>query len=117
MSEFVFLYRGTAESRRAMESPDKAQELMNKWRAWFDQLAKGGHLKNIGQPLEGGGKVVAGASKRITDGPYAETKDVIGGYSLIEAGDLEEAARLARGCPGLDNFGSVEVRPVRKMDM
>ncbi len=45
MSEFVFLYRGTPESRRAMESPDKAQELMQKWRAWFDQLAKGGHLK------------------------------------------------------------------------
>jgi hypothetical protein len=117
MSEFIFLYRSTPESRRAMESPDKAQDMMKRWRAWFDRLAKEGHLKSVGQPLEAAGKIVNATSKTVTDGPFAETKDLIGGYSIIEAADLDEAAQLAKGCPGLDNFASVEVRPVRKMDL
>lgn len=118
MSEFVFLYRNTAEGRSAtMGSPEKAQESMKKWRAWFDQMAAEGHLKNLGQPLEDAGKLIAGSKKRITDGPYAETKDIVGGYSVIEANDLDEAARLASECPGLEAGGSVEVRPVRRLDM
>ena len=118
MSEFVFLYRSDPEGRRtSMASPEKAQESMKKWRAWFDSLAKEGHLKNIGQPLDGAGKVLAGAKKTVTDGPYAETKDVVGGYSIVEARDLDEAARLAAGCPGLEVGGSVEVRPVMQLNM
>ncbi len=53
----------------------------------------------------------------VTDGPFAEAKDVIGGYSLIKARDLSEAAELAKGCPILDRGGRVEVRPVMKYDM
>lgn len=48
----------------------------------------------------------------ITDGPFTETKDVVGGYSLIEAGDFDEAVRIASGCPVVEHGGSVEVRPV-----
>ena len=118
MSEFVLLYRSTDEARRAsMGSPEKAQQTMNKWRAWFKQLSDKGQLKNIGQPLEDGGKIVGGKKKTVTDGPYAETKDVIGGYSLIEARDLEQAAQIAEGCPIIENGGFVEVRPVRQMNM
>ena len=53
----------------------------------------------------------------VTDGPFAEAKDVVGGYSLIKARDISEAAELAKGCPILDRGGRVEVRPVMKFDM
>jgi hypothetical protein len=67
------------------------------------------------QPLEGTGKVVNGKERTITDGPYAEAKDLVGGYTIILAKDLDEAAELSKGCPVFDRGGSVEVRPVMKM--
>ncbi len=118
MPEFVFLYRNTPEAiREASGSPERAQQSMQKWRAWFKDLGDKGHLKNIGQPLDHPGKVVAGKAKTVTDGPYAETKDVVGGFSIVEARDLNQAAQLASGCPVTDNGGSVEVRPVMRLEM
>jgi len=90
---------------------------MTKWRAWFKDLTDKGHLKNLGQPLERVGKVIGGKGKTVTDGPYAETKDVIGGYSIVEAKDLDQAARLASACPVLEAGGSVEVRPVMQLNL
>jgi hypothetical protein len=111
MSQFLLLYRNTMEARRrTVDSPENAQQTLKKWRAWFDELDRKGHLKSIGQRLEGRGKVVRPTF--VTDGPYAETKDLIGGYSLIEASDLEEAAKITASCPILESGGSVEVREV-----
>src|ERR1043165_2447451 len=113
MSEFLYLYRATPAARNeAMGSPERAQQSMQRWVAWLGDLEKGGHLKNGGQPLDGGGKVVRGTAKSITDGPFVEAKDVIGGYSIVQAKDVAEAAELAKGCPILDGGGSVEVRPI-----
>ena len=112
MSEFIFLYRNTPAARdAAMGTPEQAQKSMQRWMAWMRDLEARGHLKSAGQPLDRGGKVVR--ARAVTDGPYAEAKDVIGGFSVIIAKDLAEAAELARGCPALgDDAGSVEVRPV-----
>jgi hypothetical protein len=118
MSEFVYLYRSTDEaSRAAMGSPEQMQKSLQAWMAWMKQLAAQGHIKDQGHPLERSGKVVTGRKKTVTDGPYAETKDVIGGYTLVEAKDLDEAVRLSLGCPILEGGGAVEVRPVRKLEM
>src|ERR1043166_6379689 len=111
MSEFALLYRSTQEAHReAMGSPEKAQQSMTKWRAWFKEMADQGQLKSIGQPLERVGSVVAGKKRTVTDGPYAETKDVIGGFSLTGARERERAAKIAPGCPILELGGWVEVR-------
>jgi hypothetical protein len=110
MSEFVYLYRG---GRRG-ESPAEGEQIMQKWVAWLQDLAAKGHIKDQGQPLEPEGKVVR-AKRSITDGPYPESKDLVGGYTLIEANDLAQAAELAGGCPILERDGLVEVRPVMKM--
>ena len=118
MSEYLLLYRSTDESHReSMGSPERAQQSMTKWRAWLKDMTENGHLKNLGQPLERVGKVVGGRKKIVTDGPYTELKDVVGGYSIIEANDLEHAAEIASGCPVLEFGGSVEVRPVLKLDI
>jgi len=113
MSDFTFLYRG----RDTNASPEQMQKTMEKWRAWFKQLGEQGHLKDIGHPLEHSGKVVRGKQKRVTDGPFAEAKDVVGGFTLILARDLEQAAELSKGCPILEVGGSVEVRPIQALNM
>ena len=110
MSEFVYLYRGGEAGR----SPEAAQQVMQKWMTWMQGLAEKGHLKDRGHPLEPSGKLVSNQGKNITDGPYAE-KDLVGGYSLIEASDLAQAAELSKGCPILERGGAVEVRPIMKM--
>lgn len=114
MSEFVLLYRSTNEVYgEATGSSDKAAQTMAKWHAWFKDLSEKGQLKNLGVPLDrSSGKVVGGKQKTVTDGPYAEAKEVVGGFSIIEARDVDEAARIAAGCPILDVGGSVEVRSV-----
>jgi hypothetical protein len=117
MSEFVFLYRSTPEQHHDSWAPEKAQQAVARWRAWFKEMADKGQLKSIGQPLERAGAVVAGKQKTITDGPFAEVKDVIGGFSIIEAGDLRQASQIASGCPLLEAGGSVEVRPIKRLDM
>jgi hypothetical protein len=113
MSEFIFVYRG----RLPTASAEQRQQHTQKWLAWFKELGAQGYVKDIGRPLENGGKVVTGRQKAIQDGPYAEAKDVIGGFSIIEADDLDEAAELSKGCPILEVGGSVEVRPVQVLNM
>jgi hypothetical protein len=112
MSEYVFLYRGGEAGR----SPERLQQMMQKWMAWFKELGEKGHVKNQGHPLERAGKLVKGQQKTIIDGPFAEAKDVVGGYSLIDARDLEQAVELAKGCPIFEVEGTVEVRPVMQIN-
>jgi len=113
MSEFVFLYRGGEAGR----SPERMQQMMQKWVAWFKELTEKGHVKNQGHPLERAGKLVKGKEKTIIDGPFVEAKDLVGGYSLIEASDLDQAVQLSKGCPIFENDGAVEVRPVMKLNL
>ena len=112
MSEFLYLYRGGERGR----SPERMQEMMQKWMTWLKDLAQKGHIKDQGQPLERSGKFVKGKQKTVTDGPFAETKDVVGGYTLIEAEDLDQAVELSEDCPILEVDGAVEVRPVMKIN-
>ena len=113
MSEFLYVYRG---GRTPNASPEQMQQTMQKWMAWMKELGEKGHMKDPGHPLEPNGKLVSGTRKSVTDGPYAE-KDVVGGYTLIDARDLVQATELSKGCPILDTGGTVEVRPIMKLDM
>jgi hypothetical protein len=80
MSQFLYLYRMADAARQdAMGTPDRAQQNMQSWIAWMNDLDKKGHLKDRGQPLERTGKVVRGRQKTVTDGPFTETKDLVGG--------------------------------------
>jgi hypothetical protein len=93
------------------------QKVMQRWVGWMKDLGAKGHFK-AGEPLEAGGKVVRGGSKAVTDGPYAEAKDLVGGYLLVSAKDLAEATELAKGCPILEQAdGTVEVRAIQVMNM
>jgi hypothetical protein len=113
MNEFVFLYRG-GMSDGAQPSPKEMEAIMQRWQGWFKKLGEEGKLKDWGAPLQPKGKHVA-AGGVITDGPFSEGKELIGGYSIVKATDLAEAAMLAQGCPIIEDGGSVEVRALAPM--
>ena len=116
MSQFLYLYRMTESARHeAMGTPELAQQNMQRWMTWMQELDAKGHLKDRGQPLEMTGKVVRGRQKSVTDGPYAEAKDVLLGFIIIEARDLEQAVEISTGCPIVEGGGSVEIRPVGQL--
>jgi hypothetical protein len=86
--------------------------------ARFGEWMKDLYAKNLvlgTNGLEITGKVLRGpGGATITDGPYPEAKEIVGGYVLLQARDLDEALEAARGCPGLDHRMVVEVRPVQQ---
>ncbi len=94
-------------------SPQQIEELIGRFMVWTRSLQeKGKHL--------GGEKLKDEPGKRVTssgvvDGPFAETKEILGGYYLIEAADYEEAAELSRECPSLELGGSVDVREIEEI--
>ncbi|HEX9272269.1 MAG TPA: YciI family protein [Candidatus Binatia bacterium] len=114
MSKFMYLFRSNPTAYQSL-SPEQMQQTLKKWMDWKDTLEKSGHIKQFGERLDGTGKVVRGKSKTVTDGPYIEVKDFIGGYMLVEAKDIDQAVELAKGCPVLESDGTVEIRPFVSM--
>ncbi len=110
MTNFLYLFRGG----QTPTSPSAMQEEMQKWVAWMKDLGQKGLLKG-GEPLEKDGKVVRGKNKAITDGPFPEAKDVVGGYLIVSAESLDHAVELSKGCPIFAGDGTVEVRQIRPM--
>jgi len=109
-SEFILLFRGTDWHKGL--SPEEIQEVVKQMYAWFDRLTAQGKAK-IGKPLFPEGKVVSQKRGRtVADGPFAESKEAIGGFFLLEVGSLDEAAEIAKEFPGLNYGATVEVRPV-----
>jgi hypothetical protein len=108
--KFMLVFRGGAVSRHDM-SPSELQAHVAKWYAWSDELVRAGR-HNVGTPLGNLGATVRGGDRVVTDGPYAESKDLVTGSMVIEAASLEDAIEVARTCPTFECDGSVEVRPV-----
>ena len=93
-------------------SPEEIQNVMSRWIAWFDRLTEQGKAR-AGQPLTDKGKVISGKKgQTVFDGPFAESKETIAGYILLQVDNLDEAVEIAKECPGLDYGISVEVRLV-----
>ena len=107
------LYR-MDQSLMPKPTPEQAQEMTKRWMEWIAKLNEQGSLINRGNRLEPGtGRVVK--SNQITNGPYAEIKEMIGGYSIIKANSFDEAVEIAKGCPALPVGGCVEVREVSNL--
>lgn len=97
-------------------SAQEMQDIMAKWMAWIDKLAKAGRYVE-GEPLLPTGKIISGKNKVVTDAVFAEGKEIIGGYFIINAADYAEAVALCNDYPDFESGGSVIVRQVQKMDM
>jgi hypothetical protein len=107
---YLLIFRGTDWHKGL--SPEQTQKVANDWMAWFKRLKEQGKVAD-GSPLESSGKIVSGKNGRIVaDGPFAESKEAIGGFFFATVKTIEEAVAISKDCPGLAYGAQVEVRPV-----
>jgi hypothetical protein len=111
MNEFILLFRRDWETKENQPSPEQMQTSIKSWQDWLGGLAAQNKLVNSGNKLHTEGRVVR-ANQVVTNGPYAEIKESIGGFIVVKAADLDEATEMAKGCPILQTpwNGNVEVR-------
>ena len=111
MPKYMLILRGDATADYSQFTPDDFGRILGEYQAWAEKLAAQGRL-HLGQKLtDQGGKVMhpQGAKATVKDGPYVESKEVVGGIYLIKADSYDHAVKLCAGHPNL-TFGSIEVR-------
>ncbi|MCQ6959340.1 YciI family protein [Mucilaginibacter aquariorum] len=113
MKDFLFVFRNDFENI-PKGSPEELQALTKKWMDWVGGIAAQNKLSDRGSSLASGGKVVR-PNNVVTDGPYTEIKELIGGYTIVKADSIDEAVELASGCPVFNYGGNVEVREINVM--
>lgn len=117
MKEYLYIFRGGDAARLDQQKdPEKWALHMGKWKTWMESLAQKGQFSG-GQPLAPEGKVLKGKAKKLTDGPFVEAKEIVGGYLLVKASDLNEATEIAKGCPLFEHDGIVEIREINQLAM
>jgi hypothetical protein len=112
MAQFILFIRGGNEAYEGF-TPEQIQQAIERYRQWARSLEAQGKLVDAFKLKDDGGRrVEVRQGQRVVDGPFAETKETIGGYYLINAADYAEACEIARECPALDEGGTVEVREI-----
>lgn len=111
---YLLLFKESSVDVYRRLSFDERQELLARWNAWYDGLAAAGKVQH-GSPLEPEGRIVTAHGERDIDGPFAEGKEVVGGYFFLLVADIDEATEIARQCPSLRLGLTVEVRPVAEV--
>ena len=114
MEKFMLIFEGIKSSEQP--SAEQMQQSMGKWMAWIDKLAKAGKYEG-GEPLLPTGKIISGSNKTVTDAAFAEGKEIIGGYFIINAADYDEAVTLSADYPDYESGGKVIIRQLQKMEM
>ncbi len=108
MKEFVLIFRQPGSDNNQTED---IRAIDKKWADWIGGIAAQGKLSSHGLRLDKSGNVLKYGGV-VTDGPFVETREILGGLIVVKASDLEEATTLAHGCPAVAAGGSVEIRPV-----
>jgi hypothetical protein len=108
MKEFALLFRQPSYDYNH-KTADEMQAINKVWADWIGNIAAQGKFVSSGARLADEGKVLK-AGGVITDGPFVEIREILGGLIVIKADDIEEATTLAHGCPAIDYGGSVEIR-------
>ena|ERR1039458_4309299 len=114
MKEFLLVFRRDAVNNDSSLSPEQVQSMMKPWQDWMGSIAAQNKLVSSGNRLAPEGRVLK-QNNVITNGPYVEIKEAIGGYIIVKADSIDEAAELSKGCPILKVGGTVEVRTIVPM--
>lgn len=109
MDEFFLILHDAADSPFFAMSPEEMQGVVTRYNEWAQQLAEPGRLRGGYKLEDGTGRQMVG--RTVTDGPFPETKEVVGGVFVIAAANYDDAVEVARTCPHLE-FGRIEVRRV-----
>lgn len=106
-NKFLFIYRSPADAPGAQPSPAEMQQMLAQWTAWKEKFKD--EIIDMGDGLEPAGKVVR--AKGVTDGPFIEAKEVLGGYSIVKAAGIDRAVEVSKSCPIMFMPGaSIEIR-------
>jgi len=116
MEKFMYLFRGGVNHAHNAQDSEAAKKNMQAWINWMKSLGEKGILVS-GEPLQPTGKNVNGKKKVVSDGPFTEVKELVGGYLIVNAKDINEAVEFSKGCPIFEEDGNVEIRQVQKMEM
>jgi len=95
MTKYLFLYRNPPSGPQKQPSPEEMQQMMKQWTDWKEKYKA--HVVDMGDGLKPDGRTVTASG--VTDGPFAESKELIGGFSIVEAKDYEQALEVAKACP------------------
>ncbi|HWV73166.1 MAG TPA: YciI family protein [Pseudosphingobacterium sp.] len=115
MEEFMLIFRH--EDGHAVASPEQIQIWMQQTMDWMESIAAQNKLVSNGNGLSFEDCRVVKHDKTITNGPFGEIKETIGGYIIVRTDSVEEAVEFAKGSPVLQGEGNtVEVRKIAKMD-
>ena len=114
MKQFLLLLHKNIQKMSKL-SPKQMQEIANAHMNWANKLAEAGHLIS-GDGLHEKGVLITGKDSVVKDGPYLESKEIIGGYYLLQADDLQTVVELAKECPTHLFGGTTEIRPIMEMD-
>ena len=106
MATFILLLRGGDFSRY---SPEEMKTIVHEYYSWGEMLRSQGKNKG-GDELKSGGRLITMKNGKPLDGPFTETKEVVGGYFMIDEPNLEAAAETSKGCPHLKYGGTIELR-------
>lgn len=110
MKDFVMLFIGSDYQELGL-SLEEVQSRMGKWMAWGEKMGKAG-VDPRGNALKPEAKTVSGPDRVVSDGPFAEVKDLIGGYWVVKANNFEEVVEIAQDYPDYDLGGTVEIREI-----
>ena len=113
MKDFLLIFR-TDYNVIQQRSEAQAQANMKQWMDWLGDISSKNKLIDRGNRLDNSGRMVK-PNDVVTNGPYSDIKESIGGYSLIKADNYEDAVAMAKGCPVLKMGGNVEVREIVTM--
>lgn len=118
MPSYLLLARDSNEAVKTWQgmSAQEVQAAIAKYQAWSERVASQGKLKDGQKLRDGEGKVLRGQGKslKVTDGPHSESKEIIGGFWILEASSYDEAVKLAADSPHLEH-GSLELREIEDM--
>jgi hypothetical protein len=116
MASFLLLLHDGA-GQFSTQSPEETMAIVKEYMAWSERLRKDGKYLGSNKLTDEPGKVLRPKNGRVvvTDGPYAETKELIGGYYCISAADYDEACRIAESCPQVKYGGHIEVRQIHDL--
>jgi hypothetical protein len=107
MAKFLLVYRGSVEAEQQQPSPEQMQQILVTWNEWFAKI--GAAVVDGGDGLQPTGRIVK-PGPVVSDGPFIEAKEMVGGYSIVQADGYDQAVEYAKSCPIVFNGGTIEVR-------
>ena len=114
MKDYMLIFRNEKKPDDTAPDPEQMKIMVKQWQQWIGSIFEKGNFSGTNR-LHPEGKVLR-SQKTITDGPYVEGKEMVGGYLIVKAKTIDDAVRMAQGCPGLNNGSTVEVRSVMSIE-